>query len=48
MEQENIQGIGKTSATDRDPNTSDKFMFWLAPNVIVNPFDIVEVAQVSH
>ena len=40
--------IGKTSATDRDPNTSDRFSFWLAPNVIVNPFDIVEVDQVSH
>jgi len=44
----NINEIGKTSATDRDANTSDKFTFWLAPNVIVNPFDIVEVEQVSH
>jgi len=44
----NIREIGKTSATDRDPNTSDKFTFWLAPKVIVNPFDIVEVEQVSH
>jgi len=43
-----IQEVGKTSATDRDPNTSDKFTFWLAPEVIVNPFDIVEVEQVSH
>ncbi|MEW6420083.1 MAG: hypothetical protein AB1480_18545 [Nitrospirota bacterium] len=43
-----IQEVGKTSATDRDPNTSDKFIFWLAPKVIVNPFDIVEVEQVSH
>lgn len=43
-----IQEIGKTSATDRDPNTSDKFTFWLAPGVIVNPFDIVQVEQVSH
>jgi hypothetical protein len=42
------QEVGKTSATDRDPNTSDKFSFWLAPKVIVNPFDIVEVEQVSH
>lgn len=42
------QEIGKTSATEREPNTSDKFMFWLAPGVIVNPFDIVEVDQVSH
>lgn len=43
-----IQEVGKTSATDKDPTTSDKFIFWLAPNVIVNPFDIVEVEQVSH
>jgi len=43
-----IQEIGKTSATDRAPNTSDKFAFWLTPGVIVNPFDIVAVDQVSH
>lgn len=43
-----VQEVGKTSATDRDPNTSDKFTFWLAPGVIVNPFDIVQVEQVSH
>jgi len=49
MDEKNLsQEIGKTSATDRDPNTSDKFIFWLAPGVIVNPFDIVEVEQVSH
>jgi len=40
--------VGKTSATDRDPNTSDKFTFWLAPEIIVNTFDIVVVEQVSH
>ncbi len=43
-----VQEIGKTSATDRAPNTSDKFLFWLAPGIIVNPFDIVQVEQVSH
>jgi len=43
-----IKEVGKTSATDKDPNTSEKFTFWLAPEVIVNPFDIVEVEQVSH
>jgi len=42
------QEVGKTSATDKEANTSDKFTFWLAPGVIVNPFDIVEVEQVSH
>jgi DNA helicase HerA-like ATPase len=43
-----IKQVGKTSATDRDPNTSDRFTFWLTPGVIVNPFDIVQVEQVSH
>jgi len=47
-EKKSVQEIGKTSATDKDPNTSDKFLFWLAPKIIVNPFDIVEVGQVSH
>jgi len=40
--------VGRTSATERDANTSDKFTFWLASNVIVNPFDIVEVEQVGY
>jgi DNA helicase HerA-like ATPase len=37
--------IGRTSATERQPTTSDDFSFWLGPDVIVNPFDIVEVEQ---
>jgi hypothetical protein len=37
--------IGRASATDRDPNTSEDFSFWLAPGIIVNPFDIVEAEQ---
>ena len=40
--------IGKTSATERDANSSDKFNFWLAPNQIVNPFDIVEVEHLGQ
>lgn len=40
-EKEN-QIIGRTSATDRDPNTADKLNFWITGNVIINPFDIVE------
>jgi len=40
--------IGRTSATERDPSTSDKFGFWLPDRVIVNPFDIVEVDQVGQ
>ncbi len=39
--------IGLSSATANQPNTSDEFFFWLAPDVIVNPFDIVEAEQVA-
>ena len=40
--------IGRTSATDRDPNTSDKFNFWITSETIVNPFDIVESEHVNN
>ncbi len=40
------QIVGRCSATERNPSTSEKFHFWLAPDVIANPFDIVEVEQV--
>ncbi len=40
--------VGRTSATERDPISSEKFTFWLPPNVIVNPFDIVSVGQVNQ
>ncbi len=40
--------VGKVSATNSEPTTSDNFAFWLRPEVIVNPFDVVEVEQVSH
>jgi hypothetical protein len=39
--------IGLSSATSGEPNTSDKFSFWLAQEVIVNPFDVVEAEQVG-
>lgn len=42
------QIVGKTSATEREAITSDKFSFWLPDDVIVNPFDIVEVEQVNQ
>lgn len=40
--------IGRTSATEREAITSDKFAFWLPDGVIVNPFDIVAVEQVNQ
>jgi hypothetical protein len=37
--------IGKASATEREPNVSEKFSLWLAADEIVNPFDIIEAEQ---
>lgn len=45
---ETPQAIGRTSATEREAITSDKFAFWLPDEVIVNPFDIVSVDQVNQ
>lgn len=42
---ENKKVIGKASATEKEPTSSEKFSFWLAPGVMVNPFDIVEAQQ---
>jgi DNA helicase HerA-like ATPase len=39
--------IGKASATERDPNSSERFSFWLASEKIINPFDIVEADQME-
>src|SRR6266508_1225662 len=41
------EGIGKASATERDPNSAERFSYWLAPDEIVNPFDIVEADQLE-
>ena len=43
---ENREVIGKASATERDPSSSEGFSFWMAPDSIVNPFDIVEAEQI--
>ena len=40
--------IGRASATEREPNSSEKFSFWLAPSALVNPFDIVEAKQMDN
>lgn len=42
------QVIGRASATERDPNSSERFSFWLSPGAIVNPFDIMEAEQVKN
>jgi uncharacterized protein len=40
--------IGRASATERDPNSSERFSFWLATDEIVNPFDIVEADHMGQ
>jgi len=47
QETQNGPVIGKASATERDPNSSERFSFWLAAEQIVNPFDIVEADQMG-
>lgn len=41
------QPIGKVSATESSPTTSDSFVFWLKDDQIVAPFDIVAAANMS-
>jgi hypothetical protein len=46
--EQQAEPIGRTSATEREAITSDRFAFWLTGDVIVNPFDIVAVDQVNQ
>jgi len=39
--------VGKTSATDKAPNTVDEFRFWLRHGQLLNPFDFVAVEHES-
>jgi len=48
VEKSETNPVGRTSATERDPSTSDKFNFWLPDGIIVNPFDIVAVEQLNQ
>jgi len=33
--------IGRASATEGEPNSAERFRFWIKPEELVNPFDIV-------
>lgn len=37
--------IGRATATERSPNSSEQFSFWLRPNHSLNPFDIMAARQ---
>jgi len=45
-EQKN-NGIGKTTATEKAPNTVEEFHFWVANGKIINPFDFVSVNHIG-
>jgi len=39
------EAIGRATATERAPNSSERFSFWLKPGNMINPFDIVAAKQ---
>jgi uncharacterized protein len=40
--------IGRVSATERTPSSSEEFQFWMGPDDVVNPFDIVEAEHLRE
>ena len=40
--------IGKVSATEKSPSTTDDFYFWTDKKQILSPFDIIKVAHESN
>lgn len=39
--------IGRASATEREPNSAERFNFWIRPGQRLNPFDIVAVEHLE-
>jgi len=40
--------IGKTTATEKIPNTIDEFYFWVESGKVINPFDFVSVEHIGN
>ena len=40
--------IGKVSATEKNPSTTDDFFFWTDKGEILSPFDIVKVKHLPN
>ena len=40
--------IGKTVATEKKPTTIDEFYFWTKPEIILHPFDVIEVNHLNQ
>lgn len=45
---ENITCIGKVTATQDKPTTCSTVNFWLKPDIVVRPFDIVRIEHMSR
>lgn len=45
LEQSSKNAIGRATATERTPNSSERFSFWLRPGLSINPFDITAAKQ---
>lgn len=45
VEQPPENAIGRATATERTPNSSERFSFWLKPGLSINPFDITAAKQ---
>jgi DNA helicase HerA-like ATPase len=46
-EQKEVNNVGKTTATEKTPNTVEEFYFWVEPGKIINPFDFVSVEHLE-
>lgn len=40
--------IGKVSATEKNPSTTEEFYFWTNQTEVLSPFDIVKVSQMGN
>lgn len=43
-----IDYVGKTTATEKTPNTVEEFHFWVEEGKIINPFDFVAVDHIEN
>jgi hypothetical protein len=43
-----MTNIGKVSATQACPTTSDEFTFWLGDDIVIGPFDLIAVPNAKN
>ena len=47
MDNDNLEIIGRISATEKNPTTIDNFYFWTRAGYELNPFDVVKVKHIK-